>query len=418
MFKKEKIKDLHYVISGIITADEISKKSDSILEKYGSEAKIAGFRPGHIPLNVLRQKYGDSATQDAVNDLMNADLDTYIKEKKIRLAAAPKADLAKFVVGGDAEYNLEFDILPTVPKIELEKITLTKKVKTVSEKDIDAAVENIRKSHSHYNDKTDAGYKLVKDDVAVIDFTGFLGAEKFQGGEAKNHQLVLGSGQFIPGFEDQVIGHKLGDVFDVKVTFPENYHSADLAGKPVRFEVKVNGIKSQVPHELNDELAAHVGMESLAKMRDNIKTILETNANDTAQADMRNELLDALTDKVKLDLPESLVEQEFAAAHDQFHQNHGDHDHKHDGFDEKKERKDAERRVKLGLILADWGSESKITVSREELQRAIWDEAARYPNPQDVYEFYNKDKNALSMLNGMLFERKTLDKMIELCKVK
>jgi trigger factor len=407
MFKKEKLKDLHYTISGVITASEISARMDEILAKYGEKVKIPGFRPGHVPLAVLRQKYGADAEQDALNALINNDLNAFAKEKKIRLAGSPKADLPKFEAGADAEYNLEFDILPTLPKIDLEKITLAKKTAAASDADIEKSIENIRANRSDFQ-KQDADYKLAAGDVAVIDFTGYLGDEKFEGGEAKNHRLTLGSGQFIPGFEDQIIGHKAGDEFDVNVNFPAEYHSEKLAGKPARFAVKINEALRPVPPEANDEFAKSVGMESMAKLREHIRGILTKNAEESARAEMRNELLDILADKVKLDLPEVLVEQEFAAAkRGQTGQ-----------FDEKKERKEAERRVKLGLILAEWGNENGIKVSREELQSAIWTEASRHPNPQDAYDFYNKNPDALSMLNGMLFERKTLDAMIEKCKLK
>jgi trigger factor len=406
MIKKDKLKDLHYSVSGLLTAAEITAKSDTILGEYGKKAKIAGFRAGHIPMNILRARYGAAATQDAVNDLINADLDAFVADRKIKLAGAPKADLSKYEDGADAEFALEFDILPTLPKIDLEKFTLTKKERPVGDKDIDAAIENIRKNRSEFQ-KQDGEYKAAGGDAVMIDFDGFLDGEKFDGGAAKNHRLVLGSGAFIPGFEDQIIGHKAGDEFDVNVKFPENYHAENLAGKPAHFAVKINEIRHPVLPPVDDDLAKGTGMESLEKLRSHIREILAGQNRDAAQAEMRNDLLDILADKVKMDLPETLVGQELAAA-------------KKDAkdFDEKKERKAAERRVKLGLILAEWGQANSVKVAREELQSAIWTEASRYPNSQEAFEFYNKNPDALSMLNGMLFERKTLDAMIEKCKVK
>ncbi|MDR1027043.1 MAG: trigger factor [Rickettsiales bacterium] len=403
MLKKDKLKNLNDEISGTIAAGEIEKAADEILLKYGENAKVAGFRPGHIPVAVLRQRYGNAAEQDAVNKLMNADLDAFVADKKIKLAGAPRADLGKYVSGKDAEYTLDFDILPELPKIDLEKITLTKKAAAVDDKAVDAALENIRKGRSDFQ-KQDAGYKLASGDIAVIDFTGFVAGEKFAGGEAKNHHLTLGSGQFIPGFEDQIIGHALGDQFDVNVKFPKEYHSAELAGKDAKFAVKINEARHPILPELNEDFAKAVGLESIAKLRENVREVLQKQNDDNMQNELRNELLDALADKVKLDLPETIVEQEIAAGEK--------------SGDEKKDRKEAERRVKLGLILAEWGQANEVKVAREELQQAIWSEASRFPNPQEVFEYYNKNPQALSMLNGMLFERKTLDAMIKLCKVK
>ena len=420
MFKKEKIKDLHYSVTGYLSADEIQAAADEILTEYGKKVKMPGFRPGHIPLSILRQKYNASAISEAIDKLMNRDLNTYITDKKIRLAGAPKADLAGWEIGKDAEYSLEFDILPTLPAIDLEKFTVVKKTTKLDESEVDAALENIRKNRSTAEKQGD-DYIAQNGDTAVIDFTGFIGNDAFDGGAAEKHHLVLGSGAFIPGFEDQIIGHKSGDEFDVNVKFPSDYHAENLAGKDARFAVKVHEVRKHILPELNDELAKSVGHESVEKLREHIRKILNEQYEDAAKRDMRNELLDILADKVKLDLPETLVDQEYNMAkqeHDRTHAHcNGDcgADHK---WDEKQERKDAERRVKLGLILAEWGTQNKVEVTRDDLQQAIWNEAARYPNPQQVFEFYNKNQNALAMLRGMIFERKALDAMLSHVKTK
>ena len=413
MFKKEKIKDLHYSVTGHLSADEIQAAADEILTEYGKKVKMPGFRPGHIPLSILRQKYNASAISEAIDKLMNRDLNTYITDKKIRLAGAPKADLAGWEIGKDAEYSLEFDILPTLPAIDLEKFTVVKKTTKLGESEVDTAIENIRKNRSTAEKQGD-DYIAQNGDTAVIDFTGFIGNDAFDGGAAEKHHLVLGSGAFIPGFEDQIIGHKSGDEFDVNVKFPSDYHAENLAGKDARFAVKVHEVRKHILPELNDELAKSVGHESVEKLREHIRKILNEQYEDAAK-------LDILADKVKLDLPETLVDQEYNMAkqeHDRTHAHcNGDcgADHK---WDEKQERKDAERRVKLGLILAEWGTQNKVEVTRDDLQQAVWNEAARYPNPQQVFEFYNKNQNALAMLRGMIFERKALDAMLSHVKTK
>ncbi|MDE5615702.1 MAG: trigger factor [Alphaproteobacteria bacterium] len=421
MFKKEKIKDLHYSVTGLISADELQAAADEILTEYGKKAKMPGFRPGHIPLSVLRQKYNASAYGEAIDKLMNKDLNEYITSKKIRLAGAPKVDLAGWEIGKDAEYSLEFDILPTLPAIDLEKFTVTKKVADLDPAEVEKSLENIRKNRSTA-EKQDAKYNAADGDLAVIDFKGFVGDEAFEGGEAKKHHLILGSGAFIPGFEDQIIGHKTGDKFDVNVKFPTEYHAANLAGKDARFEVEIHEIRKHILPELNDELAKAIGQESVAALRTHIENILKEQYDEAARREMRNELLDILADKVKLDVPETLVTQELEMAkaeHDRTHEHCGGNcksdDHK---WDEKKERKEAERRVKLGLILAEWGTQNKVEVTRDDLQQAVWAEAARYPNPQQVFEFYNKNQNALAMLRGMIFERKALDAMLAHVKTK
>ncbi len=420
MFKKEKIKDLHYSVNGLISAADVQAAADEILTEYGKKAKMPGFRPGHVPLSVLRQKYNVNATSEAVDKLMNRDLESYIADKKIRLAGAPKVDLNGWEFGKDVEYSLEFDILPTLPAIDLDKFTVTKKTTKLDETEVDKAIENIRRNRSTA-EKQGADYVAADGDVAVIDFKGFVGKEAFEGGEAKKHHLVLGSGAFIPGFEDQIIGHKAGDKFDVNVKFPDEYHAANLAGKKARFEVEIHELRKHILPELNDELAKSVGQESVEKLREHIRNIINEQYNDAAQREMRNELLDILADKVKLDLPDVLVDQELAMAkseHDAQHA-HCDGDcHEDHKWDDKKERKEAERRVKLGLILAEWGTSNKVEVTRDDLQQAVWAEASRYPDPKQVFEFYNKNQNALAMLRGMIFERKALDAMLTHVKTK
>ena len=419
MFKKEKIKDLHYSVNGLISASDVQAAADEILLEYGKKVKMPGFRTGKVPLNILRQKYNASAYGEAIDKLMNQDLNAYVADKKIRLAGAPKADLDGWEMGKDVEYSLEFDILPTLPAIDLDKFTITKKVAELDEKEVDVALENIRKSRSTA-EKQDEKYAAANGDVAVIDFKGFVGDDAFEGGEAKKHHLILGSGAFIPGFEDQIIGHKVGDKFDVNVKFPAEYHAENLAGKDARFAVEIHEIRKHILPELNDDLAKQVGQESVDALKTHIRNILTEQYNDASQREMRNELLDILADKVKLDLPETLVDQEVAMAKSKFDRSHA---HCHDDkcehkWDDKAERKDAERRVKLGLILAEWGTQNKVEVTRDDLQQAIWAEATRYPDPKQVFEFYNKNQNALAMLRGMLFERKALDAMLTHVKTK
>ena len=420
MFKKEKIKDLHYTVSGQISASDLQAAADEILVEYGKKAKMPGFRPGHIPLSILRQKYNTSAISEAVDKMINKDMNDYVAEKKLRLAGAPKVDLAGWEIGKDVEYTLEFDVLPSLPEIDLEKFTVTKKTTKLDESEVEKSLENIRKARSVAEKQPD-DYKAANGDTAVIDFKGFLGDEAFEGGAAEKHHLVLGSGAFIPGFEDQIVGHKAGDEFDVNVKFPSDYHAANLAGKDARFAVKVHEVRKHKLPEMNDELAKTIGHESVDKLREHIRTILNEQYEEAAKRDMRNELLDILADKVKLDLPETLVDQELNMAkqeHDRAHAHcDGDcgTDHK---WDEKKEHKDAERRVKLGLILAEWGTKNKVEVTRDDLQQAVWAEASRYPDPKQVFDFYNKNQNALAMLRGMIFERKALDAMLSHVKTK
>lgn len=410
MFKKEKIKKLHYSVEGLITAAEIANQVDEILSEHGKKVSIPGFRKGKVPMAELRKRYGAGAWSEAADKLMNKDMDNFVKEKSIRLAASPKADVKEIKIDADLEYTLEFDVLPELPEIPLSKFSVTKKVTEVPQSEIDKALENILKSRAQA-EKQDVNYKAVDGDVTVIDFKGFMGSAPFEGGEAKKHHLIIGSKSFIPGFEEKLIGHKVGEEFDIEVTFPKDYHADNLAGKKVRFEIKIHEIRHHVMPELNDELAKAVGMESVASLKDHIKKILADQYVETSAQEAREELLDILNDKVKLELPESLVDQEVEQSRRECEQNKAK-------FDEKKEHADAERRVKLGLILAEWGNANKVSITNEDLQKAIWAEAVRYPDPQQVFAFYEKNQNALAMMRGMLFEKKSLDAMLNNVSIK
>ena len=420
MFTKEKIKDLHYSMSGKIAKDDVQKMADDILNDFGKTAKMRGFRPGHIPLSILRQKYNASAWGEAIDKLINNGLNQYVADKKLRLAAQPRVDFKSSQMSEDVEFTMEFDTLPPAPEIDLDKITVTRKVAKLDEKEVEKALENIRKSRS-VAEKQNEKYKAADGDVAVIDFKGFVGKTAFEGGEAKKHHLILGSGSFIPGFEDQIIGHKIGDEFDVNVTFPKDYHAENLAGKKARFEVKIHEIRKHILPELNDELAKAVGHESVEKLKEHVRKLINNQYEEAAQREMRNELLEILGDKIKMTLPQSLVDQELTMAkqeHDAAHSHCDDKDCKNHKWDEKQEKKDAERRVKLGLVLAEWGTAHKVDVNYNDMQQAIWEEASRYPDPKQIFAFYNKNQNALAMLRGMIFERKALDAMLTKVKHK
>jgi trigger factor len=410
MITKEKIKKLHYSVEGLINASEIQTKVDEILVEHSKKINIAGFRKGKVPLDVMRQKYGNAAMAEAADKALNEDVEKYLKGKGLRLAASPKADVAEFKPGQDLAYSLEFDVLPELPEIALSKYTLTKKITNISESEIEKALDNLRRSRAQA-EKQDDNYKAVDGDTAVIDFKGFLNNEPFEGGEGKKHHLIIGSNSFIPGFEEKLIGHKVGDEFDIEVTFPKDYHAENLADKKTKFEIKIHELRHHILPELNDELAKSVGMESVAALREHIEKIMIDQYDEASKKEMREELLEILNDKIKLDLPESLVDQEVALTKDEAESQKKE-------FDEKKERADAERRVKLGLILAEWGNKNGVAIQSADLQKAIWAEASRYPDPKQVFEFYEKNPNALAMIRGMLFEQKALDAMIAQTQIK
>ena len=377
---------------------------------------VPGFRKGKAPRSVVENYYGKAVLFDeAFNVLYSKHYPEILSKERENFTAVGDPELSVDDLS-DEKLTLSA-VIPVKPEVKIgayKGLEIKKYEYTVTDEEVTREVNKILDREAKTVDVTDR--PCAEGDTVNINFSGSVDGEKFEGGTAEKYSLTLGSNTFIPGFEAQVAGHKIGETFDVKVTFPADYHAENLAGKDARFAVKVHEVRKHQLPELNDELAKSVGHESVDKLREHIRTILTEQYDEAAKRDMRNELLDILADKVKLDLPENLVDQEYNMAKQEYER--AAKNGSTEKWDEKQERRDAERRVKLGLILAEWGTQNKVEVTRDDLQQAVWAEAARYPDPKQVFEFYNKNQNALAMLRGMIFERKALDAMLTHVKTK
>ncbi|MCL2440094.1 MAG: trigger factor [Alphaproteobacteria bacterium] len=416
---KDKVKGLKHELFFEVPAPEYERALSSELAEFQKTYETKGFRKGCVPLNVIKQKYPGAFENEVITRLVNESVREYCDAKKLTPAIRPNVDVEDMKEGQPVKFTVVLEVLPTIKPVELEKLSIDRPTAKPSDKDIDEAIKNIATSRAS-SEKITEDRKTKKGDVAVIDFEGFVDGVAFEGGKGENHPLELGSNQFIPGFEDQVIGHKAGSSIEVNVPFPKDYGHAALAGKKALFKVKINEIRERKIPAINDEFAKELKRENLADLKKYVGELLAQNYVQTSTALARARMLDALA-KEKVELPEGLVDREV----DYMWQNANARRDvsKLTEKEIEKEKKplydDAERRVKLGLLLAEIGKLNSISASDEEVQQAIFQEAMRHGQQMmQVVEYYKKNKDAAEMIRAGIFEDKTLDFIISKAKVK
>ena len=406
----------------VVKKNDFAKEVDAKLAKIAKSAKIQGFRAGKAPLAMIKKKYENEVTAEALDNVIRNGSNKVLEDKKLRPATQPSIKIVSFGEGKDLEFDMDVEILPEIKLGDFAKISLDKLVADVPAEEVEKAVSylaNARKETTVVDGKA-----AQKGDTVMIDFVGSVDGVEFDGGKGDNYPLELGSGSFIPGFEDQLIGAKAGDKVDVKVKFPENYHAKDLAGKDSVFAVTIKEVREPKAVEINDELAKSLGAESLDKLKENLTTRIKSDYDNAARMKLKRQLLDALDKEYKFDVPETLVDAEYKAIVDQYEQakkyNQLDEEEKSKKEDDLlKEYKDiAIRRVKLGLLLSEVGQDAKISIKPEDINAAIMNEAKKYPGQEQmVLDYYLKNKQAVEALKAPIFEEKIIDHILTLVKL-
>lgn len=404
-----------------VDANTINENIESQLQSLSSRVKIPGFRPGHIPMNVLKQRYGKSVTGEVLERQVNTASQQMMKDKGLKPAMPAKVDVGDYQEGGDFEFTLSLEILPDVPEIMFDKISLDKFVALVDPKDVTEGIERLAARNKTLvrrgkNDKAKSG------DVLSIDFVGKVNGVAFEGGTAQGVKLEIDSKTFIPGFEEQLIGAKEGDDVLVKVTFPKDYHNKELAGKAAEFEVKVHEVNEAKAAEINDEFAKTVGFESVDKLKEAVNKQFEDDYGQVARTRMKKQLFDYLEENIRFGVPESMLDLEFKSIWERLQEARKEGDEelkgKSDAELETEYKRIAERRVRLGLILSDIGFKNKLTVSKEELSQALMQQARQFPGQEmKIYEYYQKNPAQLDDLRGPILEEKAVDFIISKSKI-
>ena len=407
-----------------LPAADLAAMVDQKLKEAQPEVEMKGFRKGKVPMAMLKKQFGPRILGDAMQDSIDGALRDHLEKSGDRPAVQPKIEMEggeTWKEGDDVVVNVSYEILPAIPEVDLTKLKLDRLVVKAEDAAVTEALENLAKNAKSYEDKK-KGSKAAKDDQIVIDFKGSVDGELFEGGSAEDYPLVLGSGSFIPGFEDQLTGAKVGDEVEVKVQFPADYGHAALAGKDAVFATTVKEIKKPVDAKLDDELAKRFGAESLDKLKEQIAERLEAEYKGASRAVMKRALLDQLDDQVKFELPEMLVEAEAAQiAHQLYHEEHpDDHGHNHGAIEPTDEHKKlAERRVRLGLLLAEIGQKAEVNVSDQEFTQAVMMQARQFPGQErQFFEFIQQNPQAQQQLRAPIFEDKVVDHIAEQAKVK
>ena len=408
-----------------VPAVELEAKRDARLKEVAGNLNLPGFRPGKVPVSLARQRYGDAIWGEVLEQAVSDAIRTVFEERGLRPAGQPKVDLVSGQEdkGADLEFKVESEILPEIAVPDLSDLALTRLKAPVADEAINKVLEDIAKRGRTF-EVIEEVRPAGKGDVVAIDFVGKQDGVAFDGGTAQDVNVEIGGEGFIPGFAEQIEGMKPGEEKVITVTFPADYGAEELAGKEATFDIKVNQLKKAVDAPVDEELAKNMGFESLEQLKDLVRKQIEGEYDQMSRLRIKRDLLDALSGKADFPAPEGMVEAEFQQIW-----NRVEADRKAGQLDDEDKDKDedtlradyrkiAERRVRLGLLLAEIGRKNGISVSAEELGRAVRAEAMRYSGQEkEVFEFFQKNPQAAESLRGPIFENKVVDYLIELAKV-
>lgn len=406
-----------------IVANDIQQRVDARLTEVGRDISIPGFRPGKAPLKILKQRYGGSVMGEVLEATVQESSQEVLSERGLRPAGQPKIEVVSFDEGKDLEYDLSVEILPDIEIVDLAALELDRVKVTPTGDEINDAIDRI----AQQNRETKAIEKVrpsAKGDVVIIDFEGKIDDVPFEGGKGTGIRLELGSDQFIPGFEEQLVGVEAGKPLEVKVAFPADYNTEELAGKDAVFDCTVMEIHEAVEVTVDDAFAENLGLENLAALKDAISEQLGQEYGRLTRERTKRDLLDKLSDEHDFPVPPRMAEDEFNQIWSQIEkakeEDQLDEEDKDKSDDElRTQYKDiADRRVRLGLLLSHIGEQNGLTVTQEEVNRAIMEQARQLPGQeQQVMEFYRDNPQASASLQAPIFEDKVVDFVIEMAKV-
>ena len=406
----------------VLTAQELDDKVIEKLKEAQPEIEMKGFRKGKVPLPLLRKQFGQRVMGEAMQEAVDGAMSRHFEDKGERPAGEPQVRMLNedWSEGDDVEVEMAYEALPELPEVDFKAIEVERLVVRPDEAAVDDALNNLAENAQDFEDR-DEGAKAENGDQVVIDFVGRVDGEAFEGGSAEDYPLVLGSASFIPGFEEQLVGVKAGEEKLVTVTFPEDYQADHLAGKEVEFTCTVKAVRKPVPAAIDDALAEKYGAESLDALKDQIRERLEQEYKGAARALMKRGLLDALDKMVAFELPPSMVEAEAKQiAHQLWHDENPEAEgHDHPEVEPTEEHvKLAERRVRLGLLLAGIGEKAEVEVSDAEMTQAVIEQARQYPgHEREFFDFVQKNAQMRQQLRAPIFEDKVIDYIAELAQV-
>jgi trigger factor len=413
----------------VLSASDLASRLEAQLAELKTKVRINGFRPGKVPLAHLRRVYGRSVMTDIMQDAINAANKQIVDDNGLRLAQEPKIELpadkaaieAALEARGDLNFKVALEVLPKFEVGEFSDLELERPVAEVEENEVEAALQRLAQDRRVYSDRPE-GAKAENFDRVTVDFSGTIKGEPFEGGSSQGIQVVIGSNTFIPGFEEQLLGAVAGERRAVQATFPENYAVRKLAGQKADFDVAVKSVASPAPFAIDDEFAKSVGAESVDQMKEALRQRIGADYAQRSREKVKRKLLDALAARYSFEVPQGLVDQEFASIWAQVEQQASGRSFADENTTEAAARAEyraiAERRVRLGLLLAEVGGKADVKISDDEMTQALVARARSFPGQEkQVWDFYRKNQQALAELRAPIYEEKVVDHILGLAKV-
>ena len=414
---------LKHEFNVVVTAAAIEEKVVTRLTEVGQQVRLPGFRPGKVPLNLLRKRFGQAVRGEILQKTIDESTQTALTEKALTPAMQPKVDVVQSDEGKDLEFSVQFEVLPPIETPDFSGVELTRLVATVTDDEFEKTLEGILKGRRTMKTITEDRVS-AKGDAVLVDYVGRVGGAPFEGGSAEDAILEIGSGMFFPGFEEQLEGKRAGEDVSVKIDFPADYQNAELAGKAAEFEVKVKELRQIVVPELNAEFAKSMGETDVESFKARTRELLQEDYNKASRLRLKRQLLDQLADSHSFDVPQGMVDLEFDSIWRQMDQAAKSGQLEPEDAEKSEDelraeyRSIAERRVRLGLLLSDAGQKNGVEVSSEDLGRAVREEALRNPGQEtEVAEHYQNNPQALEALRAPLFEEKVVDFIVSTAKV-
>ena len=407
----------------VVPAQDLDAAIERRLVQMSKTVQLKGFRPGMVPLSVVRQRYRGAVLSEVIEKKIQEQSAKAIADRQVRPATQPKVEITSYDTGKDLEFKMGFEILPAIELGNFSEITVARETATPGDAEIEEALQRVANSERRYR-KVENARGATKEDQLLIDFAGSISGQPFEGGTASDFEIVLGSGGLIPGFEDQLVGAKAGEARTVNVIFPADYPAKEFSGKDAQFAITVKELRERDTSKIDDELAKRFQHDSLEVMRTALRERLNQEYQNVSRAKLKRALLDELAKRYSFAVPEAMVGQEFDQIWSQIT---AEVERDKSSFEvvigkaeeagKAEYREIAERRVRLGLLLAEVGRQNGVTVEREDMLQAALQSARSFAQPKQVLDFYRTNPNALDRFRAPVFEEKTVDCLLKLAKV-
>ncbi len=392
-----------------VPAEVMDKEINSRLNKLAKTRRIDGFRPGKAPVAMIKQMYGQSVAADVANDLMQRNYIEAVIAQKLSPVGAPSMDVKTFEAGADFVFTATFEVYPEIEVQNLEAIQVEKPVAAVVDADLDKMLETLRKQHASWVEADDAAAEGLR---VNMNFVGSIDGEEFEGGKAENFNLVMGAGRMIPGFEDGIVGKKAGESFDIEVTFPEEYHAEHLKGKAAKFAITLNKVEKQELPELTEEFVKRFGIEDGAvdSLKAEVRKNMERELGQALKNRVKEQVLNGLVEHNALDIPQAAVAQEIDGLRQQAMQRFGGAEGKNvPQLPNELFQDEAERRVRIGLLLGEVIRTNQIKADDERVKSIIESMATAYEDPQEVVDYYFKNEQLLNNIRNLAVEEQAVE---------